>query len=97
MARLVGAASDRSINLGHLQAPRGDAEAAELETARREFALPTRGAHRPLAAALGEAAWWAGDPAQVVALAQPGYELACEYGVPGWWANRPTDLAGWRR
>ncbi len=71
-----------SITLGHLQARRGNAEAAELLDHARQFALPTGEAQRigPLAAALAEAAWWAGDPEQVVALAQPGYELALQYG-----------------
>lgn len=70
------------IVLGHLRVRLGDVSAVEYLDRARALALPTGEIQRigPVSLARAEAAWWAGDPAQTIAEAQPGYELALHGG-----------------
>ena len=66
------------ITLGHLKARQGDQQAARLLGQARDLALPTGEFQRigPAAVARAEAAWWNGQPAQVLAELEPAYKVA---------------------
>jgi DNA-binding CsgD family transcriptional regulator/tetratricopeptide (TPR) repeat protein len=66
------------IALSHLKVRQGDTGADAFLDQAKALALPTGELQRigPMAAARAEAAWWRGQPDQVVGEALPGYELA---------------------
>jgi DNA-binding CsgD family transcriptional regulator len=73
------------IVLGHLQARRGEPEAAAWLAKAAVQAAPTRELQRlgPLAAACAEHAWWRGRPAEVPEAVRPAYDLALEHLASG--------------
>jgi len=64
--------------LGHLKARQGDPQAASLLDQARDLALPTGEFQRisPVAEARAEAAWWGGQPAQVLVELEPAFKVA---------------------
>lgn len=82
--------------LGHLKARQGDPQAARWLDQARDLALLTGEFQRigPVAAARAEAAWWNGQPAQVLEELEPAFKVAYpgrddyELGVMVYWAWR---------
>jgi DNA-binding CsgD family transcriptional regulator/tetratricopeptide (TPR) repeat protein len=72
------------IALGHLKVRQGDAGADAFLDQAKAMALPTGELQRigPVTAACAEAAWWRGQPEQVITEALPGYELALSRNDP---------------